>query len=117
MYSLNSYAFHENCFCIENNKKLYCDQKRTYTNLKSYEKAKGKIIVLPTFLSSTEFKILGERYSGRKDSKLLYKIKNLFSTVFILENHYQANLIPNGIHIQNLSNYNEKEILVQPFSF
>ena len=118
MYSLNFYAYQENCFCIENNKKLYLGHKRSFTNLMLYKKAIGKIIVLPNFFSTSEDKLIGEHFSGRRNSKWQYKTNFLFSTIFILENHYQKNFISNGINIQKLSIYfKEKEILFQPFSF
>ena len=51
------------------------------------------------------------------DSKKLYNTNLLFSVLYIIKNKWENNWISNGINIQDISAYNEKEILFQPFSF
>ena len=42
----------------------------------------------------------------------------MFFVIFYIHNSWKENLVSNGINIQDLAFYkNEKEILIQPFSF
>ena len=118
MYSLNTYAKEKKMFYEENNKTLYRGIKMPYSCLLFYERAKGKIIVFSSFMSTTENIIAAIKFSGRKNSIELYEANRLFSVIFFIDNKWENNWISNGINIQNISNYKkEKEILFQPFSF
>ena len=118
MYSLNSYASENNMFYNQNKKTLYRGIKIPYSCLLPYERAKGKIILLTSFTSTSESKKKTLTFSGRKDSKELYKVNLLFSVLFIIKNIWKKDWVSNGINIQNESEYKkEKEILFQPFSF
>ena len=118
MYSLNSYANKNNLYCNENRKELHRGVKLSYSCLLPYLRAKGKIILLSGFTSTSESDVLAQRWAGREDSLSLYKTNLKFSVVFIITNHIQQRWISNGINLQQLSQYKkEKEILYQPFSF
>ena len=83
-----------------------------------YERAKGKIIILSAFTSTSEDEFLAKRWAGRDRIKEIYKSKLLFSVVFIIKNIYKNYWISNGINIQEESEYSdEKEISFLPFSF
>ena len=117
MYSLNKYAMNNNMFCIKDNKKVYRGVKMTYSCLLPYERAKGKIILLSAFTSTSEDETLAKEWSGRDNSLVLYKTNLKFSIVFIITNINKIGWISNGINIQEESEYDEQEILFQPFSF
>ena len=118
MYSLNSYANKNNLYCNENRKELHRGVKLSYSCLLPYLRAKGKIILLSSFTSTSESDVLAQRWAGREDSLSLYKTNLKFSVVFIITNHIQQRWISNGINLQQLSQFKkEKEILYQPFSF
>ena len=118
MYSLNQYAKKNHKFCEENKTELHRGVKMTYSNLLPYERAKGKIILLSAFTSTSRDEALAKAWAGREDTQALYKANLKFSVVFIITNLYNKKWIPNGIDIQKESKYNyEKEILYQPFSF
>ena len=118
MFSLNRYAFNNNSFCCQDKKSLFRGVKLACTNVLPYIRAKGKVIILSAFTSSSEDRLLAENWSGRKEVQKSYKTKLLFSVLFIINNNYKKNWISNGIDIQNESAYTtEKEILFQPFSF
>ena len=117
MYSLNSYAIkNSKYFTLEET--LYRGIKIPYSNLLPYEKAKGKIIILTSFTSTSQKEAKAKSFSGRYTSSFSYRTNLLFSVIFIIKNIYKNNWISNGINIQELSMYpGEKEILFQPFSF
>ena len=118
MYSLNSYAQKNKKFFTDNEKIVYRGIKIPYSSLLSYERAKGKIILLSSFTSTSESKEASLIFSGRKNSQELFKTNLLFSVLFIITNLWKKNWISNGINIQEESKYKkEKEILFQPFSF
>ena len=118
MYSLNSYGIKENKFVDINKKILYGGEKMSYSHLLAYKREKGKIITFSSLFETFSDKRIGDIYSGRKDSKTIYKSECLFSTNFILEIHYKNNFISNGINIENISVFrSEREHLFQPFSF
>ena len=118
MYSLNSYAKKNKKYFTENKTKIYRGIKIPYSSLLPYERAKGKIILISSFTSTTESKEISLKFSGRNNSQELYKTNSLFSVLFIIKNFWKKNWISNGIDIQEESTYKkEKEILFQPFSF
>ena len=116
MYSLNNYGFKSNNFYKEE-KILYRGTKINYINILSYERLKGKIIILSSFTSSSENYEIAFKFSGRDKSKEIFQNSQKFSVIYKIKNHIIPNSIPCGINIQNESVYQEKEILFQPFSF
>ena len=118
MYSLNSYAKLNNMYCNENKKELHRGAKLTYTCLLPYERAKGKVILLSAFTSTSESELLAQSWAGRGEEVALYTNNLKFSVVFIITNNFKKNWVSNGINVQNESKYkSEKEFLYQPFSF
>ena len=118
IFSLNSYAYKNNMFCIEDKKKIYSGIKLPYSKILSYEKVKDEIITFPHFISTTEDEFLAKNWARRGDSIELYNETLHFSVIFIITNIYNSNWISNAINIQNLSDYKgDKEILFLPFSF
>ena len=118
MYSLNSYALKNDKFFTKDGETLYRGVKLPYSNLLPYERAKGKIIVLTAFTSTSELKEKAIYFSGRKNPGNLYKRKLLFSTIFYIKNSWKKNLVSNCINIQEIALCkSEKEILFQPFTF
>ena len=117
MYSLNSYATKYNKYYQEENI-LYRGIKLPYTCLLPYERAKGKIIILTSFTSTSEDEKITSFFSGRENSKEQYETHLLFSVLFIIQNKWKKKWISNGINLMDESEYKEeKEILYQPFSF
>ena len=116
MYSLNNYGFKSNNFYKEE-KILYRGTKINYINILSYERLKGKIIILSSFTSSSENYEIAFKFSGRDKSKEIFQNSQKFSVIYKIKNHIIPNSIPCGINIQNESVLPEKEILFQPFSF
>ena len=118
MYSLNKYANKNDKYLVENKKELHRGVKLSYSDLLPYERAKGKIILLSAFTSTSENEALAKRWAGRQDTISLYKANLKFSVVFIIKNINKSKWISNGIDVQKESAYTiEKEILYQPFSF
>ena len=116
MYSLNSYAKKNKAYFDKN--EIYRGIKLPYISLLEYEKAKGKIISFPMFLSTNEEEKIAKLFSGRETSKGLYKNRLCFSVVYFIKNNLKENWISNGINIQDVSMYTkEKEIVFLPFSF
>ena len=112
IYSLNSYAHRKDKYCTKNEKILYRGVKKSYINLLPYERAKGKIILLSSIISSFEEEKMINPYAKYKNAK------SQFSTIFYIKNIYKKNYIPNGIIITDVSEFKyEKECLFQPFSF
>ena len=68
MYSLNNYAKQEGKYYDSDRKDLYRGMKLSYSSILPYERAKGKIIVLSSFTSTTEDAKLAEKFSGRNNT-------------------------------------------------
>ena len=116
MYSLNSYGKNGSYYGL-NKTELRRGTKLYYSCLLPYERAKGKVILLSAFTSTTEDESVARNFSGRNAPKTLYKTRLKFSVIFIITNYCKQNWISNGVNIQKLSVYDESEILYQPFSF
>ena len=118
MYSLNKYAIDKNMFCQIDNKVLYRGVKLPYSHLLPYERAKGKIILLSGFTSTTESSVLAQNWAGRAEVTKMYKNSLKFSVVYIITNKYTNGWVSCGINIEEESEFpGEKEFLFQPFSF
>jgi hypothetical protein len=118
MFSLNKYANKEGNYYSLDQHNLYRGMKIPYSSILPYERVKGKIILLSSFISTFEDSKISENYSGRKNAKSLYNLKKKFSVIFIIKNNYKKNWISNCVKIETKTKYNyEKEIVFQPFSF
>ena len=118
MYSLNNFGKTGKTYYDINKNELRRGLKMPYSSLLPYERAKGKVILLSSFTSTSEDVKVAENFSGRKNTKSLYNTRKRFSVILIIKNFYQKNWISNGVKIETLSQYKkEKEILYQPFSF
>ena len=117
MYSLNSYAKNDRAYYNSDKQKLFRGIKLSYSSLLPYERAKGKVILLSAFTSTTESEDVARNFSGRNQTASLYNTRKKFSVILIITNQCKKNWIPNGVNIQKLSVFDEKEILYQPFSF
>ena len=106
----------KNCFYKET-KTLYRGSKETYINLLPYERLKGKIILFSAFTSISESKKIALGFSSRDKIEKIYKDSKRFSVLYIIKNYVKKNCAPCGIDIQSVSDYEEEEILFQPFSF
>ena len=117
MHSLNNYAMNKQKYCNENQKILFRGLTLPYTLLMQYERVKGKVICLPNFTSTSENEktaiIFAKRYMVEEE----YENNLNFSVIYRIINVYQNGFISNGVNIQELSKYEEKEYLFQPFSF
>ena len=118
MYSLNKYGVSNKKYYDENKSEVSRGIKLPYSCLLPYERAKGKIILLSGFTSTSLNEIQAKNFSGRSTSKEQYKTRLIFSVIYIIKNHYKKNWISNGVNIENESVFKtEREILYQPFSF
>ena len=117
MYSLNSFGNKGGTYYNLDKTDLRRGIKMPYSSLLPYERAKGKIILLSAFTSTTESEATAKNFSGRNEIKSIYKTKKIFSVILIIKNFFKKNWISNGVNIQKLSAFDEKEILFQPFSF
>ena len=117
MYSLNSFGKTGQSYYNNDKTELRRGIKLSYSSLLPYERAKGKVILLSAFTSTTESEDVARNFSGRNQTASLYNTRKKFSVILIITNQCKKNWIPNGVNIQKLSVYDEKEILYQPFSF
>ena len=117
MYNLNIYA-KENKKYSEENRDFYRGVTMPYTSLLPYIRAKGKIIILSAFTSTSELIEKAEHFAGRAKSNKIYKNKLKFSVLFYIKNYYKNNWVSSGVNIQDISAVKgEKEHLFLPFSF
>ena len=118
MFVLNSYALKNGKYFNQNKAALYRGITIPYSCLLQYERAEKKIIVLPSFTSTSLNKSKALNFSGRNNSKEIYETNLFFSVLFQIENNWENDRVSNGIDIQDIAKYkNEKEILFLPFSF
>ena len=118
MYSLNKYAKKNHKYCTEDKKEVHRGVKMTYSDLLPYVRAKGKIILLSGFTSTSQNEEFAKRWAERGNTQALYKANLRFSVVFKITNFCNKDWISNGIDVMKESQFkNEKEILYQPFSF
>ena len=119
MFSLNKYANRKGKYFNKDQKVLHRGAKLYYSCLLPYERAKGKIILLSAFTSTSEKDSVARTWAGRGNEREIYKNSSKFSVVFHITNVFkQNNWISNGIDVKDSAVYEtEKEILFQPFSF
>jgi len=117
MYGLNKYAKEKNMYSKER-REFYRGLKMRYSSILPYIRAKGKIILLSSFTSTSENITIAEKFAIREKSRKNYKTKLRFSVLFYIKNYYKNNWISSGVNIQYLSSKKvEKEHLFLPFSF
>ena len=126
MYSLNNYG-EKNKMYFNESKNVLRGIKIPYSSLLPYERAKGKVILLSSFTSTSQSEQSARTFSGRNKAEEQFKNKLLFSVIYIIKNYYEKDWISNGINIMQESNginimqeskyQKEEEILYQPFSF
>ena len=117
MYGLNKYAKERHMYS-EERREYYRGTKMPYSSLLPYIRAKGKIIILSSFTSTSEDIDYAKIFAGRKNSIKLYNNKLKFSVIFYIKNNYNNNWISSGVNIQGISAAKkEKEHLFLPFSF
>ena len=117
MHSLNTYG-ETNKMYFNESKNVLRGIKMPYSSLLPYERAKGKIILLSSFTSTSQSERAARNFSGRKRAGDQYKNNLLFSVIYIIKNCYEKDWVSNGINIMEVSLYKrEQEILYQPFSF
>ena len=117
MFSLNTYGKDNGMYYDKDKTIVRRGIKIPYSCLLPYVRAVNKVILLSAFTSTSERELTAQNFSGRKRSKEQYRTNKIFSVIYIITNKYKKNWIPNGINVQKESEYNEKEILYQPFSF
>jgi hypothetical protein len=99
-------------------KKIYRGMRLNLIDLLPYKNCVGKIIVFPSFTSTTMNTHTCEFFSSRDDSVEYRKSKKIFSVIFHISFDLKSNWFPNGIDVHTISCYGgEEEILFQPFTF
>jgi len=117
MYSLNNYAKEKGKYYKD--KKAFRGITLNFSSILNFEKAKGQIIVLSSFISSSEDINQAKKFCGRDRKRNIKNNNNKrFSVLIHMTNVYKKNWISNGVNVQEVSFVpTEKEILFQPFSF
>ena len=117
MHSLNNYGSKKKMYFTDK-KELRRGIKIPYSCLLPYERAKGKVILLSGFTSTSESEKAARTFSGRDKSKEQYKTRKLFSIIYTIKNAYKNKWVSNCVNVQQESAFKkEQEILYQPFSF
>jgi len=122
MNYINNMAGKEEIEYIKENRKFYRGVKMPYVSILPYIGAKGKVIILSSFITASEEKSIAEKYAGREKSNIIYKTNLYFSVIFYIKNIYKIGWIPSAVSILNNSETNiekEKENLnlFLPFTF
>jgi hypothetical protein len=117
MHGLNKYGKDYDMYTKEI-RQFYRGVKMPYSSILPYIRAKGKIIILSSFISTSEDIDRAKIFAGRKNSNKLYQNKLKFSVLFYIKNNYNINWVSSGVNIQDVSAAKkEKEHLFLPFSF
>ena len=119
IYCLNSYADSYNQYYKENKSILFMGDKLYYSNLLSFERSVGKIILLSRFIITTNEEHIAKVNAGREKEKQVYNTNGKFSVMFYITNLYSnEQWISNGIDEHYcLKDKNEHKVLFLPFSF
>ena len=122
MLYINDIAKKEEITYIKENRNFYRGVKMTYASILPYIRAKGKAIILSSFIEASEDKSIAEKYAGREKSNLIYKTNLYFSVIFEIKNIYKNGWVPSGVSILYYSNnYIQKEKdnlnIFLPFTF
>ena len=113
MLSLNEYGKNSPNYIIEN-KKLYRGMKLLYPELLNYEQNIGNIIIFPAFTSTSDNEEEIEKFRKLKENE---KSNGMFSVKLIIEYNCNEKQFPNAIFIDDISDYEESEYLILPFTF
>ena len=117
MYAFNKYAKENNKYS-EEKREFYRGDKISYSSILPYIRAKGKIIVLSSFIYTSENIAIAEKFAGREYSNNIYNDKLKFSVLLYIKNIYKNNWISSVVNIQDISGYKrEKGHIFLPFTF
>jgi len=117
MFGLNKYGSENTKYSIEN-REFYRGTKIPYSSILPYIRAKGKIIILSSFTSTSELIEVAEKFAKREKSNQIYRAQLKFSVIFYIKNYYKNDWVSSGVNIQDISAVKgEKEHLFLPFSF
>ena len=115
MYYLEIYGSKNNRY-ITNGTTIYRGLILDYECLSSYERSKGKIILIPAFSSCSLSIEIAKAFSEGEWYDIFEK--KPFSVIFYIKFNHKVNWISNGINTQNISDFpKEEEIIIQAFSF
>ena len=108
MYSLNSYGEERNKG-VKNNLILYRGLSLNYIDLSFYEMYLNKVIILPSFTSTTTNKSTAINFMGYGDN---------YSVLYKINYNFKNGWYPCAFDISSISEFSsESERLFQPFSF
>jgi hypothetical protein len=117
MFSLNQYA-QDNDMYSKEIRELYRGVTMPYSCILPYKRAKGKIIILSAFTSTSEDIDKARHFARRKKSNKIYITQSKFSVLFYIKNYYKDGWVSSGVNIQKIAAVkDEKEHLFLPFSF
>ena len=124
LYGLNKFIYDNPSFGLFKNFKLYRIIKCSKLDFYQYKINLGHIICFPSF-TSTSYEQIEFQPTDLSDKINNNDNKNLLDVKLILDYSYKNGYISPGIIIDNnkghdslpLSNYNEKEVLLFPFTF
>jgi hypothetical protein len=122
MLYINDIAKKKKIEYINENRNFYRGVQMTYASILPYIRAKGKAIILSSFIEASEDKSIAEKYAGREKSNLIYRTNLYFSVIFEIKNIYKNGWVPSGVSILYYpNNYIEKEKdylnIFLPFTF
>ena len=114
---LNKYGLEQDKYSKEN-REFYYGEKMPYISILSYIRAKGKIIILSSFLYTSEDITIAENFAGREKSYKIYKNQLKFSALFYIKNNYKNGWVSSAVNVQDISFYQrEKGHIFLPFTF
>jgi hypothetical protein len=124
LYGLNKFIYDNPSFGLFKNFKLYRIIKCSKLDFYQYKINLGHIICFPSF-TSTSYEQIEFKPTNLSDKINNNDNKNLLNVKLILDYSYKNGYISPGIIIDNnkghdslpLSNFNEKEVLLFPFTF
>ena len=100
------------------NQKIYRGIVSPLKNILPYKRAEKKVIVFPSFASSSLKIEIGKRWADRERTRSSKIKENEFSVIYYITNIYKKGWIPNCIDIHYISHFTDEfEILYQTFSF
>ena len=100
------------------NQKIYRGIVSPLKNILPYKRAEKKVIVFPSFASSSLKIEIGKRCADRERTRSSKIKENEFSVIYYITNIYKKGWIPNCIDIHYISHFTDEfEILYQTFSF
>ena len=122
MFCLNKYGEFKNTG-IKETTTLYRGIKINFIDLLLYQRNKGKIITFPSFVSSSlDLKIAEDLSDRNTETAEERKKTGLFSVIFTInykinKNNNYDKYYPVCFNISEISRFDEKEVLFQPFTF